>query len=63
MTGVLARTGLYVAVLMTLASAFALVMSLTPGTAEYVVSVLTLCLGLLLGSLSSVVIFLERKRQ
>lgn len=63
MTGMAARTGLYVSVLLVVTTGLALSMFLEPGTAEFVVSVLTLCLGLFLGCLSAIVIHLERKRQ
>lgn len=58
-----ARLGIFAAVFLILTSTCMLLMFLKPGTAEFVITVVTAGLGVFLGVISTLVIHIERKRQ
>lgn len=61
MLSLLARVGLYMAILLITLPALMLLL-LRPGTAEFVVTALTLGMGLFLALISTLVLIRERKR-
>ncbi|MEV0643707.1 hypothetical protein AB0I28_00450 [Phytomonospora sp. NPDC050363] len=61
MAALLARMGLYMAIFLTVVPALMLLF-LNPRTAEFVVTALTLGMGLFLALISSLALYRERKR-
>ena len=61
MLALLARMGVYMAIFLTVLPAF-LLLFLEPGSPEFVVTALTLGMGLFLALISSLALFRERKR-
>ncbi|GAA4917241.1 hypothetical protein LX16_3931 [Stackebrandtia albiflava] len=62
MPGQFARLGLAFAGFLILSAGLLLLLFLRPGTAEFVITVLTFGLGCLLGAISALVLHIERKR-
>jgi membrane protein DedA with SNARE-associated domain len=62
MTSQIGRVALGWAMFLVLASVF-LLLTLTPGTPEFVVTLFTLCLGLLLGLIVVAAVIVTRRRE